>query len=188
MKTILYLHGLGASPLSFRYIQHKLPEHKILFVQMNPADFVDTTIARVSTFLEGHEDVTIVAHSLGGLIGVGLLSLPSVSGLVSMASPFGGHPVALVMGLWSNEPIFKDLSPYGGTIRRLQRKWATAGKPHLAIVTTSGVPFMGYDNDGVVTIASQTTLVGPRYEALALNHFEVLLSDEAVNLIQDFVW
>ncbi len=84
--------------------------------------------------------------------------------------------------------MFKDLFPYGSTVRRLQRRWTAANKPHLAITTTSGLPIMGYENDGVVTVASQTALNGPKYETLDLNHFEVLLCDTTVLAIENFVW
>lgn len=188
MKTILYLHGAGATPLSFRFIITNLPEHKSLTIQMDPRESVDSIVERVATEIKDQEDLTIIAHSLGGLVGVGLLGLPNVSRLITMSSPFGGHPAALIMSLWSHETMFKDLSPYSSTVRRLQRRWTAANKPHLAITTTSGLPIMGYENDGVVTVASQTALDGPKYEKLDLNHFEVLLSDATVLAIENFVW
>ena len=63
---------------------------------------------------------------------------------------------------------------------------ARATKPHLAIVATQGLPFFPEDNDGAITVASQTALDGARYARLPLNHFEVLLSHDVADLIRTF--
>ena len=73
------------------------------------------------------------------------------------------------------------------SIRKKLRLANYINKPHLAIVGTNGLPFTSEANDGVVTVASQTALIGPHYELLPLNHFEVLLSKEVIKLLVDFL-
>lgn len=187
--TILYLHGLGATPLSFRYLSGILPEHNEIILDMSPDELVETSVQKAESKLWDAKDVFIVGHSLGGIVGVGLLRLPNVRGLVSLSTPFGGHSAALLLGLWHHGAMFRNLSPFGSTVRGLQSKWNAANKPHLAIVTGKGLPIMGEPNDGVVTVASQRALTGPNHVAHDhLNHFEVLLSDGVANQIRDFVF
>jgi len=189
--TIMYLHGLGATPLSFRYISGILPDHNQIFIEMSVDDLVRDSVKAVEAGLRetGAENVTIVGHSLGGIVGVGLLKLPSIRGLITLSTPFGGHAAALLLGLWHHGAMFRNLSPYGSTIRTLQTKWDEAKKPHRAIVSAKGLPIMGEPNDSVVTVASQQALTGPEYILHDhLNHFEVLLSDEVANQIRSFTW
>ena len=187
MKNILFIHGAGASPQSFRFIIQNLDPHNAILPQYEPNESVEHVVERVSKSIEHLEDVTVVGHSLGGIIAMGLAEQANVSRLFTMSSPFGGHPAALVMGLWTDHVMFKDLSPYGRTIRGLQKKATNANKPHIAIVTTKGLPFFGADNDGVVTIGSQQSLIGPLYETMNLNHFEVLMDDRTISMLSSFI-
>jgi len=146
----------------------------------------EIVVERLSKEINGIDDLTIVGHSLGGIIGVELLALSNVKKLFTMSTPFGGHPAAFLM-MWT-QAMFRDLIPYGKTIRLLQKKWTEANKPHLAIVTTSGLSFLDRENDGVVTVESQQELMGPDYHHFDTNHFEVLLEEKTVKLLKNFVW
>jgi hypothetical protein len=43
-------------------------------------------------------------------------------------------------------------------------------------------------NDGVVTVASQTSLTGPDYHPVEYNHFKVLHADPVIDLTRDFLF
>lgn len=130
--------------------------------------------------------VSLIGHSLGGVIAATCASLPQVTKLVTLCAPFGGIRQADFFSLFSWEPLFHDLRSHGPVLSSL-RRWPI-GVPHLAFVGTNGLPFMFESNDGAITVASQTALNGPQYKMLPLNHFEVLLSSEVAELSEQFIF
>jgi hypothetical protein len=58
-----------------------------------------------------------------------------------------------------------------------------------SVVSTGGhSPRVVEANDGVITVASQTTLAGPDYHRVACTHFGVLLADPVIELARDFLF
>jgi hypothetical protein len=64
-----------------------------------------------------------------------------------------------------------------------------AGCPTLSLVTVKGDnPMINEDNDGVVSVKSQTAWSAPEYISVPYNHFEVLLADETITIIKEFLF
>jgi pimeloyl-ACP methyl ester carboxylesterase len=137
----------------------------------------------------GKEPYSIVAHSLGGVVGLRLAaSGEPVERMFTMSTPFGGSRAAAFFTLvFALTPVFADINPYGATIRSVLN--GEIRIPIRSIVSTGGgTPLMQEDNDGVVTVASQTRLVGPDYHSVAVNHHEVVLAEPVIDLAREFLF
>ena len=77
MKTIAYVHGLNSSHRSFAYLMQNLPEHNIIKVEYNSHQSLPESLLQVHKQLPKCP-LTLVGHSLGGLISALLVSNESV--------------------------------------------------------------------------------------------------------------
>lgn len=185
---IWYVHGAGASPRSFAWLSAELPEHEALLFRYDHAEGVSPCIQRLGREIAAvGRPGLVVGHSLGGLIAAGVADQRQVMGVATLCAPFGGVAGLSLLAMLRSEPLFRDLAPMNPALRGLRDKLERSGTPHLAIVATSGLPFIEQPNDGVVTVASQTALPGTAFHEVALNHFEVLLSDRTVALLRAFI-
>lgn len=185
MLRICYVHGAGASPRSFNWLCDRLPSHTPKLFSYPIGESVGSVARRLEAELRDDVQTVLMGHSLGGVIAALCSELPNVYRLVTLCAPFGGVRYVDVMSLFSFEPLFHDLRPHGHLLSSLRHR--SSYTPHLGIVGTSGLPFITEQNDGVVTVSSQTALSGAIYKMLPLNHFEVLLSSEVVNLVTEFI-
>ena len=180
---IWYVHGAGASNRSFAWLHEQLGEFPAQFFDYGVDETAQSVIQRLSYSLAQHgHPAMLVGHSLGGIIATACAA--NVTRLVTLCAPFGGVRHADLMSLFSRHPLLNDLRAHGPLLSGVRAAHRT--RPHLAIVGTQGLPFFAEDNDGALTVASQTALSGVRYTKLPLNHFEVLLSSDVVDLIRSF--
>lgn len=179
-----YIHGAGASQQSFAWLRLHLPNSSQCFEY--PGDEpVTRVMQRLRSLLaQDGRPAMLIGHSLGGIIAAGCADVASVQRIVTICAPFGGVRHADFLSLFMSHPLFNDLRSYGPVLCHLRAN--RVAKPHLAIVGSRGLPFLHEDNDGVISVASQTALTGPHYRTVDLNHFEVLLSHDVVDLIRDF--
>lgn len=188
--TIVYVHGAHASPTSFAWIKRGLPAHKVVDVAYSCDRSVDRVVDDVTARLTLERGpVVLMGHSLGGVIAASVAQrVPEhVSKVVTMSAPFGGVRVASVLRWVVPAPLFDDIHPRSPLLRRLHAHPIPA--PVMAIVTTEGgTPLITEANDGVVAVESQEALPGVNYTRLPLNHFEVLLSQDTVDRIRNFVF
>lgn len=186
MRTITYIHGAGASPRSFAWLQERLPEHRATFVTYSVSDTMSTVVERVLDLVTScGERQILVGHSMGGLIAAACSHHTLVSRVATLSAPFGGLHMAGLASLFSSAPMLRDLARYSAGMIRLRAEGV--GCPALSVVGTAGLPFIREPNDGAVTVASQRALPGPRYVETPLNHFEVLLDQAVADLIRDFI-
>ena len=184
LLIIWYIHGAGASDRSFAWLYEQLPEFPAKFFNYGVNEAAHSAINRLSQAItEDARPAILVGHSLGGIIATAA-DAANVTGRVTLCAPFGGARHADFLSLFYSHPLLSDLRSHGRLLREVRTAHAT--KPHLAIVATQGLPFFTEDNDGAVTVASQTALGGVRYARLPLNHFEVLLSPDVADLIRTF--
>lgn len=181
---VWYIHGAGASDKSFAWLHTQL-NIPAQFFSYSVDEPTESAIQRLAfAIATDGRSAMLVGHSLGGVMACACAATANVERLVTICAPFGGVRHAELLSLFYRHPLLRDLRSYGPLLTTLRN--TRIGKPHLAIVGTSGLPFYTETNDGVVPLTSQTALSGPRYQSVALNHFEVLLSEEVVDLIRGF--
>jgi len=190
MKHIAYIHGLNSSSTSFSYIISKLPEHKAYRIDYNSHQSLETSIAEVISKLPRDQKVTLVAHSLGGIIATLVAAqMPNmVERLILISTPFkGSHAASTLRWIPGCSRVLHDIIPTAPHITRCRE--LALDIPTLNIISTGGsLQTSPVPNDGVVTISSQRGLCfGERVEINA-THFEVLMSDRTVNTIRDFIF
>lgn len=189
---IVYIHGANASPRSFRYIQKNLPDHIPLDISYN----IDTPLIENINTIEneirskvGDAKFHFVCHSLGGVIAVGLHhKFENLDKTFSMSAPFGGSKfIEYLRWICPRYRLFADLKTSSPVIKAVQKTEII--KPFIQVVTSGGAnPLFGEPNDGTISVSSQLALKGPVYLHYELHHFEVLLSDDVITKIYDFLF
>ncbi len=188
MQQIVFLHGLNSSATSFRHLEQQLPAHEVHLVNYASHQPLAASIRQV---LEGLPDgpITIVGHSLGGLIGVLIAAdrPDRVQRLVTISSPFGGSRAAIALRWFPGSlPVLHDIVPTAAAIVRISQLRLPV--PTLSIVSTGGhLPSSPEPNDSVVSVSSQRALGFGRQVEVRSSHFEVLLADQTASLIRDFL-
>lgn len=187
---IVYIHGASSTPRSFNHIVTELPRHEKQFISYGHDRSVMDTVEQIVRSLSDLRaqgmirPINLVGHSLGGVIAIAVAQRVSLNGgrVVTISSPFGGSKIAALMRWMTTGHLFEDIhptSPLMNAVRLGGRVPET-----LAIVSTAGgTPLIPETNDGVVTVASQTSLSWPVYIRVPVNHFESLLCDDVLDLL-----
>lgn len=162
-------------PLARHVHESGHPVHVITALERNLGSIADGA-RTVAEYLERHDlrDVTIVAHSKGGLIAKQLLGIPEVTGrvrlLVAVCTPFSGSTLARFVPFQS----VRSLQPSDEALRQL----ALASDANARIVSVSG----WFDPH----IPNGSALDGARNVQLPVGgHFRILASAELFALIDD---
>jgi len=172
---VIFVHGMGGTVREFIPIIKKLDHERYVpwfFYYPSGSDLNQLAENFYRTFLSGklfpRTDVPmiIVAHSMGGLVVREALNLHKgtnrenkVALLITIASPFGGHPDAAsgVKNAPMVLPAWRDLNPDGQFIDKLFRKRLNPSMQHLLLYAYANPDtFKPQDNsDGVVPLFSQ---------------------------------
>jgi pimeloyl-ACP methyl ester carboxylesterase len=188
-KLIWYIHGANATPSSFQRIKEKLPRHDARDIAYSVAIPLGETINTLITQVNGEtRPIHVVSHSLGGVLAVALAQRHArIARVATLSAPFGGSRVADMLRWWFPCQLYNDIHSNAPVIQEIGRRSCDA--PVLSIVTTGGAtPLITEPNDGVVSVTSQMALDGPTYIKLPLNHFEVLLADDTLKHLGDFLF
>jgi hypothetical protein len=104
--------------------------------------------------------------------------------MITISSPIAGSKVASLARWFPNTPaIVGDLVPSSHLI--VQATTQKLSIPTISIFSSTGhLRAQGEPNDSIVTIASQKALPYGRKHEVKANHFEVLLHERTVELIQ----
>lgn len=183
MVTVVYIHGANSSHRSFNYLVDRLPDHEKVFLNYTCATPLRDNIARVTNQLADIRPDSIVAHSLGGVISA--FAQPAVpdSKIVSLGSPFGGSFIANFLRFQGQ--LYQDVCSMNPLFAELRNR--TFDERFLSVIAT-GLETMNPKSDGVVSVASQEALRGCRREYVALNHFEVLMCDDVVRIVENHIF
>ena len=187
--TIVYLHGLNCSPTIFSHLHHQLPEHEAIFVEYDSFQSIETSYEYILSQVN-KKKVSVIGHSLGGVLGLLLASRNNgitVDRLATISSPFGGSKAAIgARLLFPRFKVFKDIDPKSEIINEVSK----AKVPyHLSIISTGGsLPIMFDDNDSVVSVTSQKAAQTPLKVEVASNHFEAVQNIATLNEIQKFIF
>ena len=183
--TLVYIHGASATSDSFNYIRSKLGNG--IDINYDSSNGFENNLKVMQLQLEDVDDITFIAHSLGGIYALHLANIipTQVLGAVTLSTPYGGAEVAdYAQYFLPFSRLMRDIGPSSWVMKhagktRLQHPWTN-------IVTVKGQsPFMLAPNDGVVTIDSQKVHKEMELVEVDFNHYEVVLSDVVINIIRE---
>ena len=185
--NLVYIHGANATSESFNYIKSKLGTG--LDLNYDSRNGFENNLKDMQATLQDHKDLVFIAHSLGGIYSLHLAnSMPgAVKGAVTLSTPYGGAEVAdYVQYFLPFSRLMRDIGPSSWVMKQASK--IKIQHPWTNIVTVKGQsPFMHEANDGVVTISSQKHHADMELVEVNYNHYEVVLSDEVVGLIEERV-
>jgi pimeloyl-ACP methyl ester carboxylesterase len=183
--NLVYIHGANATSESFNYIKSKLGTG--LDINYDSRNGFENNLKDMQLILQDYKDIVFVAHSLGGIYSLHLANaMPdAVKGAVTLSTPYGGAEVAdYAQYFLPFSRLMRDIGPSSWVMKQASK--IKIQHPWTNIVTVKGQSaFMHEPNDGVVTIASQRHHVDMELVEVDYNHYEVVLSDMVVELIQE---
>jgi len=182
---LVYIHGANATSESFNYIRSKIGDG--IDVNYDSRNGFENNLKDMLVQLKNIKDIFFVAHSLGGIYALHLANaIPEqVLGAVTISTPYGGAEVAdYAQYFLPFSRLMRDIGPSSWAMRqadciKIQHPWTN-------IVTLKGQsPFIIAPNDGVVTIDSMRHHADMELVEVYYNHYEVVLSDKTVRVIQE---
>ena len=175
MSDILYIHGANSTKRSFAYLRANLKtEHMAHYFEYDTHMPCFGNIALCQEMVNDIQPTAIIGHSLGGIMAA---YMTTEAHKITIAAPFGGSALANWLPMYSQ--LMRDVattSPIISGVRRMKPH-----RCHFLSIVANGLDGAGFD--GVVSYRSQTLLEGPDYHVFNLNHFEVLVDDEVICVI-----
>jgi len=182
---LVYIHGASATSESFNYIKKNIGEG--IDINYDSRNGFENNLSDMIKTLKGVKNIAFIAHSLGGIYSLHLANaIPKqVLGAVTLSTPYGGAEVAEFAKFFLPfSRLMRDIGPSSWVMRqsdkiKIQHPWTN-------VVTVKGQsPFITEPNDGVVTIASQKHHEDMELVEVDYNHYEVVLSDQIVEIIKE---
>jgi len=185
--NLVYIHGANATSDSFNYIRSKLGAG--IDLNYDSRNGFENNLADMLTKLINVKDIAFISHSLGGIYALHIShAIPDqVLGAVTLSTPYGGAEVAdYAQYFLPFSRLMRDIGPSSWAMK--QAKKIKIQHPWTNIVTVKGQsPFILAANDGVVTIASQKHHEDMELVLVDYNHYEVVLADPVIDIIQERV-
>ena len=189
---IIGIHGAYSSPKCFGYFIDKLNDYEWIFL-----DYSDITTDLGAVYKRAHDFMSklnpddsyhIIAHSLGGLVSLEISDYPFIKSITTIGSPIGGSIYSFFDYFISYSSFLYDINVYSTYIANLKKKNYT-GKKIQHIITSNGYnPYMFQTlNDGVISVYSQKSWTPGAQIVVPINHFEIMVSKEAVDIIKPFI-
>lgn len=187
--TVVYIHGASATGDSFNYIRNHLNMAQEIVIEYDSVNGFSNNLDDMKRLLENVDNIRFICHSLGGIYALHLADTFStqVGKAVTISTPYGGAESAdYAKYFLPFNRLLKDIGPNSDPIRAANR--IAIKHPWLNIVSTRGnSPWIIQPNDGVVTLASMKHRSDMQLEELYTNHYEVVMSPDAVNIIKKFI-
>ena len=185
---LVYIHGASATSESFNYIRKHITGHEDLVINYDSRNGFEKNLADMMYQLSNYHSIFFICHSLGGIYAIHLANaMPEqVLGAVTLSTPYGGAEIADVAKYFlPYSRLLKDIGPSSWAMR--QADAIKIHHPWTNVVTVKGnSPWVPSPNDGVVTVSSQTHHnEGMELIKLDYNHYEVVLSDQVVDIIKE---
>ena len=184
---LVYIHGASATSESFNYIKSKIGDG--IAVNYDSRNGFENNLASIQEQIGKTKDVFFVAHSLGGIYSLHLANaIPKqVLGAVTLSTPYGGAEVADVAKFFLPfSRLMRDIGPSSWAMKQASK--IKIQHPWTNVVTVKGQsPFMVEPNDGVVTISSMKHHADMELVEVDYNHYEVVLADPVIDIIQERV-
>lgn len=187
--TIFYVHGFNSSHRSFAYLESLIDSEPVKKIDYDSRKSLEDIVAQVLKQLPKDKPITLVGHSLGGLVALLLTGRKSVQveRVITISSPLGGSKAA-VFAQWvvSGLPILSDITPSSSAVRELAALKNVP--PVLSLISVGGsLPTSGEPNDSVVSVASQKAFLPAKKVEINANHFEILMHEKTISTIQSFI-
>jgi pimeloyl-ACP methyl ester carboxylesterase len=187
--TVVYIHGASATGDSFNYIRSHLKVKDEIVIEYDSAYGFNNNLDDMKKIIKNVDDIQFICHSLGGIYALHLAdAFPAqVEKAVTISTPYGGAESAdYARYFLPFNRLLKDIGPNSDPIRAANR--ITIKHPWLNIVSTRGnSPWIIQPNDGVVTLTSMKHRSDMQFEELYINHYEVVMSPDTVNIIKKFI-
>ena len=187
---IVYIHGASATAESFthirQYVRDTFEEPDIMLEYKSDNGF-DNNLEQMKGKLDDADRLFFISHSLGGIYSLYLADYykETTHGGISLATPYGGSEEAdFARYFLPFNRLMKDVGTMSHVIK--DSKYITAPPNWTQVVTTVGQsPWIQEPNDGVVTLKSMRSRKDFEQIEVALNHYEVVISDQVVKIILD---
>lgn len=184
---IVYIHGASATSDSFNYIRQHLGILDEHMIEYNSDNGFHNNLESMKHQLKDFEDIFFICHSLGGIYALHLTEYldDRVVGACTISTPYGGAESAdYTKYFLPFSRLLRDIGPRSEPIRVASNIKLSC--PWTNIVTTRGSsPWIIHDNDGVVTVKSMKCRDDMNLVELDINHYEVVLSPDTVNIIKE---
>jgi pimeloyl-ACP methyl ester carboxylesterase len=181
--NLVYIHGANATSESFNYIKSKLGSG--IDIDYDSRNGFENNLKVMQLQLEDVDNIAFIAHSLGGIYSLHLANImpKQVLGAVTLSTPYGGAEVAdYAQYFLPFSRLMRDIGPSSWAMRQTNK--IKIQHPWTNVVTVKGQsPFMVEPNDGVVTISSMRHHADMELVEVDYNHYEVVLSDKIVDII-----
>lgn len=204
---VIFVHGIGGTVTEFTQIIDQLDRERYVpwfFYYPSGGDLNHLAENFYRLYLSGtlfpntDMPMIIVAHSMGGLVVREALNLHQgqsnenkVALLITIASPFGGHP-STISGV-KNAPLvlpaWRDLVPGGPFIQHLYRKPLLPSINYQLLYAYDNPDMikLGANSDGVVPLSSQLYPAAQKESTMNMgfnsSHTGILKDDEAIRYI-----
>jgi len=184
---LVYIHGASATSESFTYIRSCIGGNDIAFEYKSSKGFKQNFKTMCSSIKDINDDVFFIAHSLGGIYALHLANefKEKTCGAVTLSTPYGGcHEADIARYFLPFNQLMRDIGTLSAPMSAV--KSISLPAPWTQVVTTAGQsPWITVENDGVVTIESQRARPDMELIELPLNHYEVVLSNKTIEIIQN---
>lgn len=184
---LVYIHGANATSDSFNYIREHIPRKNCINIEYSSRNGFSNNLEEMVEQLKRQKNIFFIAHSLGGIYALHLSHrLPvNVLGAVTISTPYGGSEVAdYAKFFFPFNRLIRDVSPHSPPM--LKTSELKPMHPWTQIVTTKGTcPWIQAQNDGVVTVKSQSCCSEMELVELEMNHYEVVMSPKTVEIIKE---
>jgi hypothetical protein len=183
--TPVYIHGASATSESFNYIRQRIGDG--ISVDYDSRNGFENNLKDMVDQLDDVDDAFFIAHSLGGIYSLHIANIipKQVFGAVTLSTPYGGAEVAdFAQFFLPFSRLMLDIGPSSWAMKQASK--IKIQHPWTNVVTVRGQsPFIPVANDGVVSIKSQKHHEDMELIEVNYNHYEVVLNDEVINIIQE---
>ena len=185
--TPVYIHGASATSESFNYIRQRIGDG--ISIDYDSRNGFENNVKDMVDQLDDVDDAFVIAHSLGGIYSLHIANtIPKqVFGAVTLSTPYGGAEVAdFAQFFLPFSRLMRDIGPSSWAMK--QAKQIKIQHPWTNVVSLRGQsPFIPTANDGVVSIESQKHHADMELVEVEYNHYEVVLSDQVIDIIKERV-